>query len=341
MNVQLTARQQQVLRIITEQYINHAAPVGSNSICDGFLVPLSSATVRNECLLLERLQLLEKTHINSGRVPSVAGYRYYVKHLMAIDDSDLSRQIKVKLQDIFDQRFCSVRQILNQASLVISEMMKVATVVTTNQSVDTELVLNQLQLIPLSAGKALVVFVLNRDQIKNKIFDVTGVQVDNLRLAIDIFNARLRGTKVSELLAKMKLVKMILAQQIHHYEQILLQFTHAFINIGLLKTDRFGMKYILQNPALHAVKINQLLNVVNMVSPLTYFTNHWSSSGLTPVMMRFGSDLPGTSPARRQVMDRIAVVSKSFMSWDQTNQATLSLIGDRRMAYGQIYNILN
>ena len=76
----LGEREERVLKIIVEEYIKNAKPVGSSSICE--TLNCSSATIRNEMAELENLGYLEKTHISSGRVPSEKGYRYYVDHLM-------------------------------------------------------------------------------------------------------------------------------------------------------------------------------------------------------------------------------------------------------------------
>ena len=76
----LGKRQNEILKIIVEEYIKNAKPVGSKSICDA--LNCSSATVRNEMAYLEDVGYLEKTHTSSGRVPSELGYRYYVDYLM-------------------------------------------------------------------------------------------------------------------------------------------------------------------------------------------------------------------------------------------------------------------
>ena len=73
-------RQNEILKIIVEEYIKTAKPVGSKSICD--TLNCSSATVRNEMSYLEEVGYLEKTHTSSGRVPSELGYRYYVDNFM-------------------------------------------------------------------------------------------------------------------------------------------------------------------------------------------------------------------------------------------------------------------
>ena len=72
----LNNRQNELLKLIIEDYIKTARPVSSKALCD--TLNCSSATVRSEMANLEENGYLEKTHISSGRVPSEKGYRYYV-----------------------------------------------------------------------------------------------------------------------------------------------------------------------------------------------------------------------------------------------------------------------
>ena len=74
----LTERQKEILKYIVEEYIKTAKPVSSNKICNK--LNCSSATIRNEMVILEDYHLLEKNHFASGRQPSEEGYRYYVNN---------------------------------------------------------------------------------------------------------------------------------------------------------------------------------------------------------------------------------------------------------------------
>ena len=76
----MNERREQLLKEIVETYIKLVKPIGSKALCKKF--KCSSATIRNEMAVLEDLGLIEKNHISSGRVPSEAGYKYYVEHLM-------------------------------------------------------------------------------------------------------------------------------------------------------------------------------------------------------------------------------------------------------------------
>ena len=73
-------RQKELLKAIVESYIQTVKPIGSKSLCKKF--NCSSATIRNEMAVLENLGYIEKNHISSGRIPSEAGYKYYVENLM-------------------------------------------------------------------------------------------------------------------------------------------------------------------------------------------------------------------------------------------------------------------
>ena len=106
----LTERQENILKLITTEYIKSARPVGSKLICSE--LNCSSATVRNEMAALEDLGLLEKTHTSSGRIPSDKGYRYYVDHIMKL--KELNGEDLYKLQIIIDNQtlYYSLLQIL-------------------------------------------------------------------------------------------------------------------------------------------------------------------------------------------------------------------------------------
>ncbi len=75
----LTARQEQILFAIVEQYAEIANPVGSVTLAKLFNV--SSATIRAEMVHLEEYGYIAQPHTSAGRVPTDAGYRYYVNAL--------------------------------------------------------------------------------------------------------------------------------------------------------------------------------------------------------------------------------------------------------------------
>ena len=80
--MELTALKKQILKVVTERYIDSAEPVGSKFIAQAMGGNISSATIRNELADLVELGYLEQPHTSAGRIPSPKGYRLYVNELM-------------------------------------------------------------------------------------------------------------------------------------------------------------------------------------------------------------------------------------------------------------------
>ncbi len=77
--MEITERQEKILFQIIEEYAETASPVGSVTLAKLFGV--SPATIRAEMARLEALGLIAQPHTSAGRVPTDAGYRFYVNNL--------------------------------------------------------------------------------------------------------------------------------------------------------------------------------------------------------------------------------------------------------------------
>lgn len=93
--MEITERQKQILCQIIEEYAETASPVGSVTMAKLFHV--SPATIRAEMARLEMLGLVAQPHTSAGRVPTDAGYRYYVNNLVenggsAVEESEVARK---------------------------------------------------------------------------------------------------------------------------------------------------------------------------------------------------------------------------------------------------------
>ena len=86
--MEITGRQKAILCQIVEEYAETASPVGSVTMARLFNV--SPATIRAEMARLETLGLIAQPHTSAGRVPTDAGYRYYVNNL--VEDGDGGRE---------------------------------------------------------------------------------------------------------------------------------------------------------------------------------------------------------------------------------------------------------
>lgn len=83
-SMKITERQREILCQIIEEYAETASPVGSVTLAKLFAV--SPATIRAEMARLEALGLIAQPHTSAGRVPTDAGYRFYVNNLGETED---------------------------------------------------------------------------------------------------------------------------------------------------------------------------------------------------------------------------------------------------------------
>lgn len=99
----LTPRQIKILKLIIEEYIETAKPVGSETLDKKFSLGVSPATLRNEMAALTDAGYLHQPHTSSGRSPTPKALRLYVSKLMQPKSLSVTDEVKIK-EKIFDHR---------------------------------------------------------------------------------------------------------------------------------------------------------------------------------------------------------------------------------------------
>lgn len=94
------------MKVVVEDYIRTAEPVGSKAIAAEMGGSVSSATIRNELSDLVELGYLEQPHTSAGRVPSPKGYRLYVNELMErqrlslAETEKINQSLQMKMEEL-------------------------------------------------------------------------------------------------------------------------------------------------------------------------------------------------------------------------------------------------
>ncbi|QBQ07551.1 heat-inducible transcription repressor [Spiroplasma gladiatoris] len=324
----LSNRQEIILRLIIEEYIKTASPVGSKRIQEVMSVDISSATIRNESAFLEEQGFLEKAHTSSGRVPSTKGYRYYVDNLMKKNDIE---DVKLQIEEIFQKRGVTIDQVLDQTSKILSELTKLATVVSTSEDIE-ETRLKRVELVMLSKQSAVVLFILSNGSIENKTINLEAISLEELKISIDLFNDRLTDSKIQEIEFKAKAILPILKEQVKKYEFVLHTFVSALLHTGntsQLKTS--GMKYLLENPEFNDPnKIKSIIEFIEGASPFVWFQTHLKNHSKPAVAIGFETGIGN---------DDIAVVGTNFPT-QNGGKGTLALVGPKRIQYDKVSDLL-
>jgi heat-inducible transcriptional repressor len=94
----LDLRSQAILRAVIEEYVTTAQPVGSQALVERYRLGVSSATVRNILAELEMSGLLTHPHTSAGRMPTDAGYRFYVESIVETTPLPPVEQLMIRHQ---------------------------------------------------------------------------------------------------------------------------------------------------------------------------------------------------------------------------------------------------
>lgn len=166
--IQLTERRKQLLRAVIQEYVRTAQPVGSNNISHNSTLAVSPATIRNDLAALEAQGLLTHPHTSAGRIPTDAGYRYFVHYLMA--DSELSANERQGIRMEFNQVRQDLDQWLTTSTAVLARTSQNAALATAPRSTRSRY--KHMELVAIHGAKVLMVLVLNDGAVKQQLLDL-------------------------------------------------------------------------------------------------------------------------------------------------------------------------
>ena len=195
--METTDRKLAILKVIIEDYIATAAPVGSRTVSRKFEDGLSSATIRNEMSDLEEMGMLVQPHTSAGRVPSQAAFRIYVNELMEDTEPVTADEVSA-VNSFYMCHIGDMETLMKQSASLISAMTKQPALALVPQLRRTTL--KRLQIIPVIKGAALVVIVTSTARVKQKVIRVPDTVGDHDLNAISrMMTERFRGQSIADI----------------------------------------------------------------------------------------------------------------------------------------------
>lgn len=194
----LSKRQEQILGLVVQEYVENAVPVGSETLRRrGF--GFSSATIRNELAELEEMGYLTHPHTSAGRTPTEKGYRYFVEALM--EEFELPPVEQRMIRHQFHQVTLDVDQWMRLSAAVLAHAAHGAALVTAPQAIRCRF--KHLQLVSISDTMALLVLVLQEGTVKQQMFAFPEPRAqEELTQASNRLNALLGNLNVEQIRAK-------------------------------------------------------------------------------------------------------------------------------------------
>ena len=196
MITELSERSRQIFRRIVDVYVESGEPIGSRTLAQLPDQHLSAATIRNVMADLEAEGLLYAPHTSAGRLPTELGLRLYVDGLLEVGDPTADERARIDSLCAGSGR--SVEAMLNGASSALSGLSRYAGLV---MAPKVEHPFKQIEFLPLSPGRALVVVVADNGMLENRVIEVpVGVGASSLIEAGNYLTARLTGRSFDEAL---------------------------------------------------------------------------------------------------------------------------------------------
>ena len=319
----LTARQNSILKLIIEKYIKEAKPIGSKVISK--TLKCSSATVRNEMAALENAGLLEKTHTSSGRVPSEAGYRYYVDNLMEL--KKMNAEDMLKLQIVFRNQQLALSDVITKSLQVISDITNYTTVVLGSTS--HENLLKQIEVVPIDDASMIVIIVTDKGHVEHKNIKLQDVSLDEVKKTVGLINNLITGTPIDEVSTKLEYeIKPIIGKYVKQHEQLYNAFYHVFNDFTNQEVNVVGRHKILEQPEF-STNIEKIKNIYNKLED-------------KEVLQRIEEDDDNNIKVyigtESNIDDDVTVIKTKFKT--DTEEGTIAIIGPKRMEYDQVVSML-
>lgn len=195
MSTQLSDRAGTLLKTLVAMHIRDGQPVGSRTLREEAGLPVSPATIRNAMSDLEELGYLHSPHTSAGRVPTVLGYRFFVDTVLQVRENLDDAALDIMRSELNPDR--NANELVQTASTLLSSITSQAGVVTVPRPARQPL--RQVEFLPLSGDRVLVILVVNQREVQNRIIHTRRVfSEEELREAAQQINARFEGRELGE-----------------------------------------------------------------------------------------------------------------------------------------------
>jgi heat-inducible transcriptional repressor len=200
----LDLRSQATLRAIIEEYIATASPVGSQALVERYRLGVSSATVRNILAELEAAGLLMHPHTSAGRVPTDAGYRYYIESIA--DSVPLPAVEQLMIRHQFGQVEFASEHWFRLAATTLATMTRAAGLATPAKPAAAHV--RRIDLVGINERLASLILVLQEGAIRQILINLTEpTGPSRLAAVAALLNERLHGRTADSAAASIKAVR--------------------------------------------------------------------------------------------------------------------------------------
>ena len=329
MNFMLDKRAQVLLKTLIERYIAEGQPIGSRTLSRYAGLDLSPASIRNVMADLEELGFIASPHTSAGRVPTPAGYRFFVDTLLVIKplESDAVHRMEGELQPDNPQR------VFQAASHLLSQLTQFAGVVMTPRRRSGTF--RHIEFLKLSEKRVLLIVVTPAGDVQNRIlFTEREFTSAELVEAANYINQHYSGQAFEE-------IRSHLQSELRELRQDMIKLMTAAVDAGNRAVAEGSEQYVISGE-------RNLLSVQDLAQDMTrlrqlfeLFERKTSLLQILDVSLRgqgvqifIGGESGFSAP------EDVSVVTSPYKVEGEV-VGTVAVIGPTRMAYDRVIPIVD
>lgn len=331
--MELDERKVRILKAIVSNYLETGEPVGSRTISKLADMNVSPATIRNEMSDLEDMGYICQPHASAGRVPTDAGYRFYVDSIMADRDEEKAED-QTERENLLN-RVDKLEKLLKQVAKVLATNTQYATLVTMPQYNNT---VKFIQLSQVDETTLLAVIMVDGNIVKNKLIKTTySLKNEDILKFNILLNTFLQGAALQDInLELIQTMKVQAGEYAEILETIFQGIMEAIHEADDLKVYTSGATNVLKYPELvNTSSAEKLLGTLEDIEDKEEFAKHVED------VIQQDSDIQiliGQENSDENLKDCSLVTATYKMP--EGAKGTIGIIGPKRMDYKKVVSML-
>ena len=320
--MELSDRKRQILKVVVEDYIHSAEPVGSKAIAARMGGSVSSATIRNELADLVELGYLEQPHTSAGRRPSPKGYRLYVNELM--EEQRLSLAETERINRSLQMKMEELDRLLARAGRAVSALVRYpAYAIAARKSDLTAL---RFELLAVDERNCILVMMTSDNRVKSQLLRMQ-LKVDPLDLpvAANLLNSHFVNTVPSDMSQRL----LNTADQVS--PQVFLLLSQA-VSYAVDTLEEAGQREIVTAGARQLLKLPEFRDADKAHELMSFLAD--SKEELPMPEHRDMEILIGPENVKEALKDTSVVVASSDIGDDM--RGLIGVVGPTRMDYAAV-----
>lgn len=322
-------RKLRILRIIIDDFINTAQPVGSRTIAKKYPVGISPATVRNEMSDLEELGFLMQPHTSAGRIPSDLAYRFYVDNML--DEPNIPIDKKQLVKKLLLNNLIEVEDIAKQAVELLCNLTGTYAAITMPQFKKSAF--SNVKLVKINEKKVLLIIIAESGIIKTLQLSLLNSTQEILDRISDRLVYNLAGSPIEEFnVRNLNLIKMEMPQYSEVFDYLIPIMRNVLVEIDEKDVYFKGTNLIMDNM--------ELKDVTDVKGLLSILEDKESVYKIIKSEKQDGIDVKIGGEIGIKEFEDCSVVSGVFQ-FNGNNIGNIGVVGSKRMDYSNAISSIN